>query len=66
MMRDNILFRDLKDCCGCTACMSICPVQAIEMKADAEGFEYPYIDERKCIGCEQCIRVCPIKKVDEK
>ena len=27
-----------EDCCGCTACMSICPNDAITMVADEEGF----------------------------
>jgi Na+-translocating ferredoxin:NAD+ oxidoreductase RNF subunit RnfB len=25
-------------CCGCTACVSICPQQCIEMKKNEEGF----------------------------
>lgn len=29
------------DCCGCTACASICAHDAITMKPDALGFLYP-------------------------
>lgn len=49
-----------KDCCGCTACMHICPVKCIEMKEDEEGFLYPYADSEKCINCHKCEKVCPV------
>lgn len=32
-----------KECCGCAGCSQICPVDAIEMKMDKEGFLYPFI-----------------------
>ena len=43
-----------EDCCGCSACFNICPVQAITMQEDREGFKYPKIDERSCINCGKC------------
>ena len=49
---------DKKQCCGCTACSTICPKQAITLKPDAEGFLYPSVDVERCINCELCIRVC--------
>lgn len=51
-----------EDCCGCTACESICPIGCITMQPDEEGFVYPYIDTDKCIDCHKCEKVCPIKK----
>lgn len=56
------LFKSKKDCCGCSACYAICPVKAINMKIDNEGFYYPIIDEEKCIKCYSCIKVCPLKE----
>ena len=50
---------DKSKCCGCTGCYSICPKNAIEMKADNEGFLYPNVDKEKCISCGLCERVCP-------
>lgn len=47
-------------CCGCTACKSICPQNAIEMKEDEEGFLYPIVDKEKCVNCGLCKKVCPI------
>lgn len=47
-------------CCGCTACEEICPVGAIEMLPDEEGFSYPHTDISKCINCDKCNRVCPV------
>lgn len=49
---------DQKDCCGCTACASICPHSAIEMKSDVLGFKYPEVDKNKCVDCGLCDKVC--------
>lgn len=51
---------DKAKCCGCTACASICPKKAIEMKEDEEGFLYPNIDKEKCINCGLCDKTCPV------
>lgn len=58
-----ILFSTKEDCCGCFACYSVCPMAAISMREDEEGFFYPTINSQKCIRCFQCSRVCPIKKM---
>lgn len=50
----------VKNCCGCTACSQICPVRAIEMISDDEGFLYPTIQKNLCIGCGRCEQVCPV------
>ncbi len=59
------LFEKKEDCCGCTACYSICPRRAICM-IDEDGFDYPAINPKMCIGCNKCIEVCPIKKSKNK
>lgn len=46
------------DCCGCTACVSICPHNAIKMKPDALGFLYPHVDTSNCINCGLCEKTC--------
>lgn len=50
---------DKEKCCGCTACYSVCPVNAIKMKTDMEGFVYPEVDKEKCISCGKCKKICP-------
>lgn len=50
---------DKTKCCGCTACYSICPKNAIEMTFDDEGFRYPRVSTNKCIDCGLCNKVCP-------
>jgi len=57
-----ILFKEKKDCCGCGACYSICPVNAIDMKQDEEGFFYPIINKQMCICCHKCVNACLFKK----
>lgn len=46
------------DCCGYTACASICAHDAITMKPDALGFLYPEVDKEKCVDCGLCEKVC--------
>ena len=46
-------------CTGCGACYNICPVNAIEMRPDSEGFLFPVIDETKCVHCGKCLAACP-------
>lgn len=53
-----ILTKDKSNCCGCSACMQICPVHAITMKEDKYGFLYPILDEASCVHCNLCNRVC--------
>lgn len=53
-----IKISDPKDCCGCTACASICAHDAITMEPDALGFLYPKVDESKCVDCGLCEKVC--------
>ncbi len=48
------------DCCGCTACFSVCPKSAITMQPDEEGFLYPVVNAADCIECGLCEKVCPI------
>ena len=50
---------DKSQCCGCTACVSICPKQCITMREDEEGFLYPVVDSSHCIDCNLCKKVCP-------
>ena len=58
-----VLYKRKEECCGCTACCTLRPKEAINMVEDEEGFEYPQIDKSKCVRCFQCIEVCPIKAV---
>lgn len=56
------LFDKKENCCGCTACMCVCPTKAIKMESDEEGFLYPVIDKDLCIECGLCIETCAFQK----
>ena len=57
-MSSIVLFDDKKDCCGCGACMNVCPKNAIRMAEDEVGFVYPEIDQNLCVGCGACKKAC--------
>jgi Na+-translocating ferredoxin:NAD+ oxidoreductase RNF subunit RnfB len=42
-------------CKECYACIRICPVKAIELRANKT---VPFIDDNRCIGCGSCLEVC--------
>lgn len=53
------VYQNKNQCSGCTACMNSCPMNAILMLADSEGFSYPQIDSEKCTECGLCQMICP-------
>lgn len=53
-----IQIQDKRECCGCTACASICNHEAILMQVDEMGFKYPVVDIAKCVECGLCEKVC--------
>ena len=46
-------------CTGCRMCAQICPVKAIDMKENEDGFFEPIINKEKCIKCSLCFKRCP-------
>lgn len=57
-MRSYWKSNDIKDCCGCAACVNACPQGCINMKKDEEGFLHPVKDMSMCIDCGLCEKVC--------
>lgn len=53
-------------CTGCAACAAICPVEAIVMAEDREGFLRPEVAADKCIRCGKCEKTCPIHSPHER
>ena len=59
------LFDKEKNCCGCSACMNVCPKQAIHMEENEYGFVYPVIESKLCIECGACKKVCSYQKENQ-
>lgn len=55
-----------KNCTGCGACANVCPMGAISMRPNDEGFLYPYIDKTKCVNCGLCGQICPVNNSQYK
>lgn len=53
-------------CCGCSACLHICPKHSISFREDKEGFLYPQVDTSTCVDCGLCENVCPVLNQDEE
>lgn len=54
------------ECFGCEGCAQVCPIDAICIEEDEEGFRYPKIDAEKCINCRLCRKVCPYENMPLK
>lgn len=65
MFFDKVTYPSKNNCCGCNACIQICPKQALSTHVDDEGFVYPELDELRCIDCGLCEKVCPIVNADK-
>lgn len=50
---------DYHNCCGCSACVQVCPKQCILFEEDKKGFKYPVVDKNSCVNCGLCEKVCP-------
>lgn len=51
---------DKHKCCGCSACVQICPKKCISFQQDMQGFKYPEVDDNICVKCGKCQKVCPV------
>lgn len=52
---------DLEEkCTGCSSCENICPVDAISLKENINGFLNPVISFNQCTNCGLCVKHCPV------
>ena len=56
----TIAMLEKRKCTGCGACDNKCPVNAIRMEMDSDGFLFPVIDQTRCTNCGLCVKVCPV------
>ena len=51
---------DNEKCLRCGACVSVCPVLALELKEDG-GIIH---DQEKCTLCGICSKMCPVGSIE--
>lgn len=56
--------KTVHSCTGCSICAAVCPVSAITMALNEDGFYTPRVDASLCTECGQCKRPC--YKYDEE
>lgn len=57
-MKRSILAESPRSCTGCTACMVVCPKDAISIVLNRDGFYSASVDNEKCVDCGLCQAVC--------
>lgn len=50
------------DCCGCSACVEVCPKNCLSIGKNSDGIIIPTISNKDaCIECGLCSKVCPVE-----
>lgn len=63
--KNNHICKVTKECIGCGACTSVCPMDALKLVMGQYGYYQPRISTDKCIDCGMCKKVCPaLEKLD--
>lgn len=61
---NKVIGNEMDLCCGCGACDKVCPVNAIKIKRNKDGFFNAKVDKDICIECGQCYNVCSFKGIN--
>lgn len=56
---NKVVKKDEEKCIDCGACISLCPVKAINTTEDWTV----EVDDLKCVGCNFCTKSCPTKAI---
>lgn len=57
----SVLDKQKDECCGCGACVAVCPKKVLIMQPDEYGFIYPVLKLDQCINCGKCLSVCALE-----
>lgn len=56
---------DSKKCFACGMCYTVCPTDAISIKANNKSGFFDISVSSKCVGCKKCLSVCPANENKE-
>lgn len=60
------ILKNMNECMGCSACVSVCTSKAIRMEPNSRGFMVPVIDSARCRDCGLCNVTCPVLHENDK
>lgn len=58
MIMKSVSELSVNDCCGCRACVQVCPLKCISFEEGADSFMVPHVDQNICVNCGKCVKVC--------
>lgn len=65
-LKIGMLFREYLNlhykefCTGCSACVEKCPVSALSLEQDDQGYFVSHFNSDVCINCNACEGICPV------
>lgn len=65
-LKEPVTVAEISLCCGCGACAAVCPVGAIAIKEDNNGFLHNEVDNTICVRCGKCLQVCPFYRIQAR
>ncbi len=53
------IISDINNCTGCGCCVNVCPMDALRIEYNHEGYLRPVLSKTACVNCGKCIKSCP-------
>lgn len=60
LFREYLNLHNKEFCTGCSACVEKCPVSALNLVRDDQGYYVSHFNPDACINCNACEGVCPV------
>ncbi len=58
--------QNIELCTGCSACVSVCPAEAVSLVPDKLGYYRRNVNPQLCVNCGLCSKLCPSINLPKK